>query len=328
MPSNPVRDTVNAVEDDLQLVSVNDNAIEAFAEEHNEDGFELPSWDAPVFPDRGDWSFNRTVDFFVVGNALNFCFNDVDTGDKFEAERMGMDMDGAFGMWLCLYDETVNGEIDFTDSEALQEITSEDFNRVFRPSNDVEMPLKQERVAFLRDVGAEMSDIGSFGELARSADPHLFGQNGFVHELVERTDAYGQDTRTLDGQLVRFDKRAQLTAMMLHGYYQSDSLFTMDDIDNLTVPADYGVPNTLRGFDILSYEDELQSIVDAQESLPENSRGEVEIRAATVMAGDKLHTALNSSRDDPVSMPQLDYFLWSLRRESPHNEHLIETTAY
>lgn len=328
---NPTKEVVSRLVDNLDSVTVNTEQVNQFADEHAGGEFELPSWDAPVFPEVGENFTNEdVVDFFVVGNALNFCFNNPETGQKFQASRNGMEFDGAFAMWLCLYHEQTDGRIDFLDPEELKEINLDDFNRVFASSNNVEMPLKKERVKFLNQVGDGMSEVGgSFAELISDGTVSAFDDgDGFVENLIDVTgDAYS-DTRTYLAENVPFNKRAQLATMMLHGFFQDDEFFTLEDTDNLTIPADYGVPNTLRSLGILEYDPELATMIDDGNPLHENSVYEVEIRIATVYAGELLCEELNDRMNADIEIPRLDYYLWSLRRDTEHPEHLTVTTAY
>lgn len=91
---------------------------------------------------------------------------------------------------------------------------------------------------------------------------------------------------------------------------------------NLPVPADYQVPKILRDLGILKYSDELSKIIDMSVVIPKHSLMEVQIRAATILACQyiKNHTDANIS--------EVDYYLWSQRKNSRSKHHLTYTTDY
>jgi hypothetical protein len=98
----------------------------------------------------------------------------------------------------------------------------------------------------------------------------------------------------------------------------------------LTVYADYKLPQVLRKLGILVYDDALSARVDGQAPIPAGSRMEVEIRAATVWAGEQLRRAL-LSRAPEITAAHIDFWLWETgQRRSPEDRpyHRTLTTAY
>ena len=106
------------------------------------------------------------------------------------------------------------------------------------------------RAANLRELGR--------GLLAFSAEPDAAARfiadcGGSAIRLVERVVAAFpsfNDVATLDGRAVRFFKRAQILAADLHGAFAGDGLGRFDDLDRLTVFADYKAPQVLRGLGV------------------------------------------------------------------------------
>lgn len=84
--------------------------------------------------------------------------------------------------------------------------------------------------------------------------------------------------------VVEFYKRAQITAADL----ARDSGVAFDDLDRLTAFADNLVPHVLRVEGALVYDDELAATIDRGELLPAGGRAELEIRAAGVVAVERL----------------------------------------
>lgn len=81
------------------------------------------------------------------------------------------------------------------------------------------------------------------------------------------------------------------------------------DIGELTMFADYRVPQILRSMGVLRYEESLGASIDALEMLPWGGEKEVELRAQTVVAVDMLQQALKAKGMDLLVL-ECDWLLW------------------
>ncbi len=77
-------------------------------------------------------------------------------------------------------------------------------------------------------------------------------------------------------------------ADLIGAYSDYGSHISFTNQDALTMFADYRVPQILREFDIMSYSPELSELIDTNKELAYSSNYEVEIRAVTVIAVDKI----------------------------------------
>ena len=92
---------------------------------------------------------------------------------------------------------------------------------------------------------------------------------------------------------------------------------------DITVAADYQIPKVLYGMHVLEYSTELIYTIDNHLLIEENSAIENAIRAATILACDKISKVHN------IDIPTLDKFLWLKRNNfSNLNFHLTKTTKY
>jgi hypothetical protein len=87
--------------------------------------------------------------------------------------------------------------------------------------------------------------------------------------------------------------------------------------------ADYRVPQVLRSYGILVYSPETAQLVDSRQPIACNSEMEIEIRAATVQAVERLHARLSG----PLMVVELDWLLWqmgeaTLGEMQPHHRTL------
>jgi hypothetical protein len=88
---------------------------------------------------------------------------------------------------------------------------------------------------------------------------------------------------------------------------------TFKNKEQLTMFADYRVPQILRQLEIMEYTPELATKIDNEEELPYSSPEEVEIRASTVIAVEMI---MEKIRGDPeinkhvTCCYEVDWLLW------------------
>lgn len=321
---NPVRQAESY--DGLEHVELDPSAIEELAETLAETDMNVPAWDAPVFPEENA-SAEDVADFLMVGNSINFAFNDPETGEKFETEYLDIPWSGAFGMWAIL-NRAMDEGTPVLDPDWLSSLTVEEFSSLTQPSGEVDLPHIESRVENLNSLGEFMNErnLDSFQTLFENHD-ELHG--GFIDELTE-CEAY-QDERTYRGDTISFNKRAQLAVTMVYDrlhHHGSQEWATFDDMGSLTLFADYGIPAYLNTVGAIEYSGDLEEAVEQRAEIPENSPEEVEIRIATIKVGSLIRDLLESRYGMEVGIPELDYTLWELRQEAETNEHHTITDAY
>jgi hypothetical protein len=223
------------------------------------------------------------------------------------------------------------------DGEYLKDISEHELRKTF--AGNFEIPLFEERMRLFREVGQVLHEKYDchFHNLVAASNHRLFdGGNGLVERLTNDFPSFDDSayfgTYTVRF-LVRFNKRAQLAAGMLYGRFRNQGLFQIEDIDELTVFADYVLPKALRDLGILVYEKSLAKDVDNQRLIEAGSDQELEIRAATLHASKMLTDKINEYRSqrgaDKINALHMDYKLWSESRKPEGTQHhLTVTTAY
>ena len=101
----------------------------------------------------------------------------------------------------------------------------------------------------------------------------------------------------------------------------------LPDIGKLTMFADYRVPQVLTSLNLIQYSDSLADRVKNHQELPAGSPEEIEIRAATVQAVEKLKSVLLSNHSVSKMSVELDWWLWQTGEKSkdkffPHHRTL------
>ena len=320
------------------------------AREFAEGKYKVAPWGGPFFPhfptDHGTF-----VEFMGVGNAINFCFSNPETGEKFKIENPQEDSEsptisGSVAMWACLKRALDEG-IPILDPDFLANLTITNVEQIFAtPKKYPSLPMLHERLAHLRNVGETlMSDktpFSSFSELVQQSgveSPHAFTNHGtgIVQELLTYFESY-QDTKNVPespAMTATFAKRAQLLALMYQGRALSSEgkLAPLADPHTIGPIADYQVPKTLRILGILVYGSALARLVDQEKALKEGGSQEFGIRINTVKAVARLLEEINEFRlhsgKDTITMVELDFVLWKTGvGETKAKHHLTRTTAY
>jgi hypothetical protein len=167
-------------------------------------------------------------------------------------------------------------------------------------------PLLVERHAVAAELGTWLVEehAGSaLGPLAAAPSAA-----GLATELATRLRGF-HDVALHLGEPVAFLKRAQIAAHDCGLALGEAAPTGLRDRSGLTAFADYKVPQVLRAAGALAYSAQLAATVDARTELPAGSEPEVEIRALTVVAVDRL-TALLADRGRRLDAPAVDTLLW------------------
>ncbi len=283
---------------------------------------ELPRWDfAPCYPQSDD--FEEMCQFYLTFNAINYCYFDED-GKKFQNGKLS-------GSTLAATRLTEYWD-DIKHPEFLSNV-DENFllSELFRADGPISMV--KERTKALREVGQflnkNITATGLFEKLFRKykSDAYLVSQ-----ALPEHLPTWRDP----------FFKRSQLFVGMVYGKFQdwSSLPISKDSLEDLTVFADYRIPETLVKMGILIPSAALLSRLHRQQLIASGSRKEKEIRAATIMGADGITDALNELMPDKnLNALHTDFLLWSARHQiekAPEglfvqhhiNHHRTMTTDY
>lgn len=120
-----------------------------------------------------------------------------------------------------------------------------------------------------------------------------------------------RDEALYQGEKVYFWKRAQIFVSDVFAAFGGKKWGALSDMDRLTAFADYKLPQVLRELGIISYRPTLATRISAMELLEAGSQEEVEIRAMTVWAVERLKEEF-LRRGRKLTSPRIDGWLWNL----------------
>jgi hypothetical protein len=129
---------------------------------------------------------------------------------------------------------------------------------------------------------------------------------------------------------VPFYKRAQLAASDIYTAFNGQAPGAFDDVDSLTAFADNQLPHVLRMDGVLEYSKPLAEHVDGRKFLQAGTSREIEIRAATVQAVERLVDALQDKGAE-VTPREVDNVLWHRGQQDRFRvrpAHLTQTVFY
>ncbi|KAI1787745.1 hypothetical protein LXA43DRAFT_684974 [Ganoderma leucocontextum] len=224
---------------------------------------------------------------------------------------------------------------------------------VFRPaSRSIEViPLLRQRLAVLRKVGSILcQDFGGSFHGFIQAFRRRYSDRGTALQLVKMVaDTFPpfRDEHMLYGRRVYIWKRAQiLVAETWAAFYPKDPsephpVFPAGPaIHELTMFADYRVPQILHHLRMLTYPPALAELLEARTPLASGSREEVSIRAASIVAVERVRHAIaqlmvdergkrkgadgGRAGEDAVSSVMIDFYLWDLAKRVEGGEGAVE----
>ena len=208
------------------------------------------------------------------------------------------------------------------------------FRRSATSSEDI--PLLAERIRIMREVGSILCNVRSslLYHHLRTDVTYLQNFNGSFANLVSTTPGSAldlvkmvvktfpsfRDQHIYEGRTVCIWKRAQiLVAETWAAFYPASPserhpLFPSAEIHQLTMFADYRLPQILHHLSILSYPPSLLSLLENQVHLPSSSREELSLRSASIVGVNMLREKIIQLYEEDVSSVVLDFFLWDLAK--------------
>lgn len=247
-----------------------------------------------------------TLRWIFVLDVLNFCFWPDRGQTPWTVSYDGQDYSGYWGLAASLR-RALDSGFPITAPTYLAELPKADLAEIF--SGRGEIPLFDQRLSNLREAGRVLlsrwrGDIVNLLEEARGSAVET------VQLVAGSFDSFRDEADYHDHRVLLW-KRAQLFVADVHAAFSGQGWGKFDDIDELTAFADYKLPQVLREMGILSYQPELAEIVDLMQLLTVGGEEEIEIRAITIWAVERLKKVFGSL-GKAVTSASIDQWLWQL----------------
>jgi hypothetical protein len=250
----------------------------------------------------------RTVNWVLLLDALNFCFWSLPGEPRWQVEWHGTQLNGYNALAAALT-EAMRAGRPLHDAAYLASLDAAELGEILRPApSSPPIPLFEARLANAREAGRVLLERYE-GQFANAV---LAAERGAVRlaQLLARDFPSFADVASWNGRPVPILKRAQICVADLATLFNGEGWGELAALDELTAFADYKLPQLLRHEGILVYAPELAAAVDSYTLIPAGSRGELEIRAATIWAVELLRRSL-AARGVVRRASEIDYRLWA-----------------
>ncbi|XP_043708144.1 queuosine salvage protein-like [Telopea speciosissima] len=251
-----------------------------------------------------------TVQYLFVLDALNFCF----WPDK------DLNYDNlASGLKAALQNDK-----SVFDADRLQKYTGPQLRELLKWPRP--LPLEDERIRLLHEVGQELER--NFGGKAANLVESCGKSAVYLVALITRHFPGFRDHSVYKGRQVFLYKRAQIFAADLWGAFKGQGYGEFNDIGAVTIFADYIVPAVLRNLGVLRYSSALASTIESNSEIGSGSEEEVELRACSVYAVEKMRELIEIKSGKKVLSVELDLWLWSFGVQCPSLQHHRTLSIY
>lgn len=313
-----ILNSLTPVLEDLKFVTIDTYRLKAIADELLE--APIPPWDNDL---QLLGTPEETAQYYFFLDSINFCFWGRKNTPRWEYQINGEWVGGYYAYSRAIKDAFVQ-DARFFDASYLSEISEEDFRSIFASGRNT-LELVDERLNIIRE---------NFRILKKNFDGkaiHLFQQADMDADMIVETllDTFPtfDDSVLWQGNRVFFLKRAQILV--------SDISFTglpelaIQNLDHLTVFADYKLPQILESFGVLKYSAELDSDIVHEVLIPKGSQKEIELRAASIAAIEQLRDEMEGL-GRTISTNELDWILWVKAKATSFEKshHKTLTTFY
>jgi len=316
-----VLETTKYAVEESKEVRIEEEGIEKLAKE-------LKKQKIPPFS--GEFYFfgkeKDTIQYFFILDSINFCFFPDKNEKKWGILSGKKKISGFFALSLAL--KKAIKKYPLLRADFLSNISLKTLREILKgEGGGGTIPLLEKRKEILRETGRVL-----LKEFNGEAVNILKKANGSCQKLVEilfeKFPSF-RDTAPFNKKKIYFLKRAQIFAADIYGIFSGRGFGNFYDIEKLTCFADYKVPQILVDFGILKYSASLLERIKKKEEIKAFSRREIELRANTVWAVEKIKEKLKKEGIKMTSF-QIDWILWTMAKKRkmriPH--HRTRTILY
>jgi len=282
----------------------------------------IPSW-ANIFHFQDEPE--KICQYIFLLDSLNFCFWAEKGRKRWTIKNGSKTINGYFALALALKKATKKYPI--LNADYLSKISGKDLADILAPANGQPIPLFEKRLSIARQTGGILA--GKYNGQALNVVKTAKRSADKLVDLIVNDFPSFRDVTSFNGKKIYILKRAQILAGDIWGALDGKGLGAFRDIGKLTCFADYKIPQILHYFGAIEYSPKLLKKIKAETLIKAGSREEIEIRAGTIWAVEKIKQALpRQSRKVPAF--QIDWILWNMSQKvkMPIPYHKTKTIYY
>ncbi|KAH8548955.1 hypothetical protein BGW37DRAFT_160671 [Umbelopsis sp. PMI_123] len=277
----------------------------------------------PLNPKVADES---AIDWIFLVDLLNFSFwSDRDPDDKsvphperYAVEYQGVNYTGYWALCACINRAIQEGYPILKPQWWAKEATDQELLHIFRSNTEEQMPMIKERIRVMREDGGALLKYydGAFTNCIKDANDSAMK---LLHIITKHFKSFNDEHR-FHLRKVQIFKRAQILIADIWACFDGQGLGHFEDIDKITMFADYRVPQALYHLGCLQYSKDLTKKLLEHQDLPSGCSDEVEIRGNSIWAVELLrrriqHMIDEQKSDIKVNAILLDFYIWDYAKE-------------
>ena len=279
----------------------------------------------PVWPKNYHFrgSNKETLQYLFVLDSINFSFFADKGKQKWSIKYKGKNISGYFALSLALKAAARSSSL--LEAKFLSSITANSLKNILGGRGEI--PLLKERQKILNENSRIL--LKKFnGQAINILSQSNHSSQKLIKILIDNFPSF-RDISIFNKEKVYFLKRAQIFAADIYGAFAGKDGGNFYDIDKLTCFADYKLPQILFYFGVLEYSPKLLKKIKERKEIKAGSREEIEIRANTVQAVEKLKKQLEIEGRKIRSF-ELDWILWDMAKTKKINipHHRTRTIFY
>lgn len=253
-------------------------------------------------------SFTQKLNFIFVFSWMNFAYwNKV----KWEFNLHGEYHGSTWGFLLALK-TYLNKNPEFLSNQYIQSLDYQSFTKIFQGRGELLLDERYELLKYCANVFEKEFDF-DLRNILKKCD---YDALCLVDLLVKKFPKAFNDKVNYNKKEIYFYKKAQVLLSYIDNLDIDN--YSIKNVDKLTAFADYRLPQALRQYGILQYDTSLAKKVDNLEFIEYGSDEEVEIRANTVIAVERLKVEIKAQYDYEISAREIDNMLWNYARNNSH----------
>ncbi|CZR51896.1 probable cobyrinic acid a,c-diamide synthase [Phialocephala subalpina] len=259
-----------------------------------------------------------TVAFIFTMDLLNFSFwSELDEEERFAVEYKGKKWTGYWSLVAALQ-RALDEDIPITSSDFWQnedECTEEVLKHVFRSATEEEIPLFQERMSCLREAGQILYEKYqcSFRNCITAANGSAAA---LVNLLADNFPCFNDVVKFENRKSVRFLKRAQICVADLWAAFDGEGHGEFNDIDKITMFADYRIPQMLNTLGCLWYAPPLENAIRKKKVIESEHSWEIQLRGCSIWCIELIRREiLRNHPDAKINAILIDFFLYDTMKE-------------
>lgn len=289
---------------------------------------------------------------FVV-DTLNFCFWSEPHSQPFTVCYKNNNYTGYWALCAAI-NRAIDEDIPITNPSFYSTVDLTTLKYIFRSETKTPISLLEQRVQVLNQAGTILQQKfqGDVQNLISTADGSA---QKLIQLVVSNFKSYDDSvplanypflkdglSPQLDLPALCFYKRAQILVADIWASFAATKLYRFKDISELTMFADYRVPQILNWLGAIKYSDKLMQKLKCGDQLISGSKDEIEIRACSIYAVelirkqlDPLMKSTSQSTEEGVSVNSvlIDFALWDYAK-AHHKKlanvpiHLVKSIFY